>query len=458
MKRSKGFTLIELAMVLIIIGLLIGIGITVYKILIKQSKFKANKEVVQTACDAIKGYAQSHYLIPDNITSLGVKTTDPYNNPLVYKYDNNYTSNNLCTFNSTDFLEVKVYDENNSLIATKDNVVFAIYSKGENRNDDTNPDGDNILDIKPYGTNNFDDIVCYLDINTLRKDVCPTPLRISGDLPPAKEDTYYEAYIDVTGGVPPYNYNWGTLPCGLNYSNNKIYGTINCDTNSTDGTLSGCSKNETINITVEDSLVPPPAYSDSKTLTLTITAQPPAVVENSLPDGQEGISYSVSLHAIGGDGNYTWNISGLPSGLSASSNTISGIPAPGTAGTYSVKVELSSCSQTVVKYLPLVINPPTSSSGGGNTGCTFGNPITVENVGGVRYVRLGTISGSFCILSTTCVNFVSISLSSTNACFAAYRSRNCRNAEAAYSYNQAYSTDSNNNCIVNYNNGNLTDD
>ncbi|MFG1691470.1 putative Ig domain-containing protein [Gemmatimonadota bacterium] len=83
------------------------------------------------------------------------------------------------------------------------------------------------------------------------------------------------------------------------------------------------------------------------------------VTTPSLPDGQVGTSYSESLAATGGDGDYTWSISSgtLPGGLSLASSTgvISGTPT--TAGTSNFTVQVASGEgQTATKALSIQIS------------------------------------------------------------------------------------------------------
>jgi eukaryotic-like serine/threonine-protein kinase len=70
--------------------------------------------------------------------------------------------------------------------------------------------------------------------------------------------------------------------------------------------------------------------SVSQATTLTVTCSyPPLSLSGSLPNGNQGIQYSASVTATGGDGNYTWSATGLPEGLSIdpASGVISGDPA-----------------------------------------------------------------------------------------------------------------------------------
>ncbi|RKY18536.1 MAG: hypothetical protein DRP63_01965, partial [Planctomycetota bacterium] len=57
--------------------------------------------------------------------------------------------------------------------------------------------------------------------------------------------------------------------------------------------------------------------------------EPLAITTTSLPDATEGVAYSFTVQATGGDsGNYNWSISGQPPWLSINSSTgeLSGTP------------------------------------------------------------------------------------------------------------------------------------
>jgi eukaryotic-like serine/threonine-protein kinase len=83
----------------------------------------------------------------------------------------------------------------------------------------------------------------------------------------------------------------------------------------------------------------PATASDSISLAYTCSPQL-SVQTDGLPSGQEGSAYPAQdLSASGGDGTYTWSVSGLPSGLSLSGDTISGTPTE--AGSFPVTVKVT---------------------------------------------------------------------------------------------------------------------
>src|SRR5690349_2469703 len=89
--------------------------------------------------------------------------------------------------------------------------------------------------------------------------------------------------------------------------------------------------------------------------------------------GTVGTATSLTLHASGGSGTFSWSATGLPAGLSlnASSGVVSGTPS--TAGTSSVTVTATSGSQSGSATFSWTINP---SGGGGcaSPGQKLGNP------------------------------------------------------------------------------------
>jgi hypothetical protein len=88
--------------------------------------------------------------------------------------------------------------------------------------------------------------------------------------------------------------------------------------------------------------------------------------------GTVGTATSLTLHASGGTGTYTWSATGLPAGLSINSSTgvISGTPT--TAGTYTVTATATSGSQSGSTTFTWTINPV--GGGCGSPGQKLANP------------------------------------------------------------------------------------
>jgi prepilin-type N-terminal cleavage/methylation domain-containing protein len=106
----RGFTLIEVAIVMIILGLLLGLGAELLPMLVKQSKLKDNRMLVKEARTAIIGYALATGRLPyasANVNgsqtagrlsgylpwaTLGITGRDPYSTTLYYAIDSHLAS------------------------------------------------------------------------------------------------------------------------------------------------------------------------------------------------------------------------------------------------------------------------------------------------------------------------------------------------------------------------------
>ncbi len=134
----------------------------------------------------------------------------------------------------------------------------------------------------------------------------------------------YTGQIGATGGTPPYTFAVSGLPDGLSFANGSVSGTP---------TTAGQS---TVSVTVTDSA----KATATQSFPITIAAAGLTVTTGSLPDGTVNVAYSASLAASGGSGKYSWTVSGLPGGLSATpAGAISGTPT--TAGTFSVSATVT---------------------------------------------------------------------------------------------------------------------
>ena len=161
----KGFTLIEIAFVLVLIGILVGFGAQMLPMLVKQNRLKEDRELVKEAKNAIIGYAVATGSLPyasDDTNgkpsligslngylpwaTLGIRSKDAYQTTLSYAVDGHLTVAGSVT---------KVVL--NPLIATPPppsqnlytdftvptgsvRVAFVVISAGENRRIDTRND------------------------------------------------------------------------------------------------------------------------------------------------------------------------------------------------------------------------------------------------------------------------------------------------------------------------------
>jgi hypothetical protein len=128
----------------------------------------------------------------------------------------------------------------------------------------------------------------------------------------------YDTAIPATGGAPPLSLQHlsGSLPPGLALAGGRLTGTP---------TAAG-DYGFTLKVT--------DAQGRAATRTMQLTVRPPtplSVSTSSLPRGVIGEGYSASVAAAGGKPPYTWQITGLPTGLTSSTDgQITGTPtAPG---------------------------------------------------------------------------------------------------------------------------------
>lgn len=363
---KSGFSLVEIAIILVIVGLLAGMGAGLVGVLTKRAKLTETRETVKTAYESILGYAAANKKLPppNYLRCLGIKTTDSYTQSLLYYSVNSITgindfdancnrasspspNPNLCTTTGA-YLGV------NDKGTAKNNVAFIIFSIGENRCNETGTSPFVISETGAGGkcaTNadaEYDDVVMYVDINKLRDMVCTSFKITTETLPIGTEETAYpSSTLEATDGTTPYTWtiSSGSLPPGLSLSSDgKITGVPIADG----------SYNFTVKVEDSDS---PKKREATKGLTITINPNDPRITTEFLHYGTKGSSYTASLGATGGAGSYAWGLSSgpLPPGLTLSGSTISGNPT--TAGTYSFTIQITdSRGRTAQKTLSIAVN------------------------------------------------------------------------------------------------------
>ncbi|GBE00506.1 putative Ig domain protein [bacterium BMS3Abin07] len=385
---EKGFTLIELAIVLVVLGLLIGLGVALIGPLTKQIKYRKSRDIVNTAKAAAIGFAVSNRRLPTNaeLTTI-TRSSDAWTGALKYTPVGALTGANICCTNPV-LLTVNDRDGNNI-----NNVVFIIFSTGEDHTDDTTvgtPPPD--FNIRTYSTA-YDDIAEFVTIDELRSRMDCSSLEIKPkNLPEGVEDTSYSSQLEAQGGCAPYA-NWqvtgGTLPAGLALAAplGTITGTVNTSATPA-GTFGagGCPAVSASNFQaqVDDSLG---NTAPVQSFTINVFPQTLRITNMDLPSGTEGGSYSTTLFGAGGRNTYSWSISSgtLPPGLAlnGATGTISGTPA--IAGDYNFAVALSDTCNTTSKAFTITITAPASG------GC--GVPLSLSPSGGA--LAAGTVSTAY---------------------------------------------------------------
>ena len=443
MKKSGGLTLIELAIVLVVIGILLGLGAGLLSVLIKRLKYNESKEIINAGVEAIIGYAVSTGHLPHsaNLSSVVRSIKDSYGKDIAYVYDNDLADQNLtslCGLTSTN-LTVRVCSDA-SCTSSNDisNVAFILISGDGNYNNQThgtqNVTSPTTVNIYPFGAEvdnfqvagdddpdrveGYDDIVKWVALHEIQSaQGCETLTIISPPtLPPAVEDQPYTYQLKAKGGKPGYTWTLvsGSLG-GLNLSSDGlISGTVNLNSGLDTGELPSCTGTISFTAQVQDS----EGQTRTGNFTIPVRARDVEIITDSLPDAYEGTAYSASLSSIGGSGTYTYSlVSGsLPPGLTLDpGGQITGTP-PSDSGcsedVYSFSVRVSSCT-TYTRGFSIKVRDPDcgggGSGGGGGLSCTLSaNPSTV-NPGDSTILSWnitgGPADGTFTPSSGTCTSF-----------------------------------------------------
>ncbi len=372
---KRGLTLIEMAIVLVIIGLLVSVGAALIGPLTKRAKLTETREIVKNAYESIVGFAISNKRLPNQLSDLGIKSTDAYLNDLIYykAFTDTPPIYNLCT-------SVGTYMTLNDQDTNKTNVAFLLFSAGENRVNDTGTASPFTIQIP--GVSGYDDVILYVDIDTLRQKVCNVLRIVTESLPTATEETAYPpSALEATDGTMPYNWaiTSDALPPGLALTPGT--GVIS-GTPTSDG-----SYKFTIQVTDSDN----PQRTATKSLTITVNPNKPKITTEFLTYGAVGQSYpSSTLSASGGLTPYSWALAGgssLPPGLSLSSGgVISGIPT--SPGTFAFTVNVTDGrSRLVSKNLSIAIYPSgsstSSSSSSSSSSSTTSTSTSSSSSGGI---------------------------------------------------------------------------
>ena len=376
----NGFTLVELAIVLVIVGLLIGMGAGLIGPLTKRAKLIETRNTVKEVYETINGYAASNKRLPALLTDLSTKTMDSYKNNLLYYRVAALTASNLCTTRPPG----GIYFTVNDIGVAKTNVAFIILSRGENLCDQTGTASPfNISDtgvqaacIGGGGNRGYDDIVMYVDIRTLRQQICNTFQVVTDSLPSGTEEAAYSSTnLSATDGTPAYTWSVVGQSQGTNGCAGTNYPIASVNTGlclSTAGLISGppvLDGSYTFIVSVTDA----EARTATKSLSITINPNDPKITTEFLTYGKVSQAYpGTTMSATGGRSAYTWCVcqnalctvcntgaGRLPAGLTLNAGgVISGTPT--TAGTYSFTVRATDSAtpaRTASKTLSIAVNP-----------------------------------------------------------------------------------------------------
>ena len=173
-------------------------------------------------------------------------------------------------------------------------------------------------------------------------------------LPAATAGQAYSATLTAADGTAPYRWSVtaGSLPAGLslNPSTGAITGTpTGAGTGAITITATDSTVTASVGSTPGSTVLTPAPQQATASLTVTVNPNPFGIGTASLPSGTVNQPYTGALSVAGGTSPYVWSATGLPKGLSlnSASGVISGQPT--TAGTSTVKIQVSDSSTPALK-------------------------------------------------------------------------------------------------------------
>ena len=183
---EKGFTLIELAVVLVVLGILVGLGAGMLGALIKGIKYRESRDMLYRLSDSVLGKIYDTKAVPTNPFTFS-PSKDAFGNDLYYVY---VPITDVCSATSTTLKLCK----NGTANCTGD-VLYVVLAKGSNYNLQSNiPVGGTAVDgsnydvvVYDYGTSvdsysgdftrtePYDDIYDFRTLTEVKARVCPPP-------------------------------------------------------------------------------------------------------------------------------------------------------------------------------------------------------------------------------------------------------------------------------------------
>ena len=149
-KNAGGFTLVEMALTMVVLGVLIAIGAAMIGPMTKRARQVETTDILNGAVEAISGYANVNKRLPiwhNSHASPDIPQTneihyvlrnrnDAWGGPLFYRFANNpdLSSVDVCSVQSTNLAVTRCSDGSCSTPQITRDVAFIIYSRGANGN------------------------------------------------------------------------------------------------------------------------------------------------------------------------------------------------------------------------------------------------------------------------------------------------------------------------------------
>jgi len=250
---QKGFTLVEIAIVMVIIGILVSGGAAMVAPLTKLAKYRQSKDIVASAMISVTGFAALRGSLPTQAAfpSNVRKFNDGWDRPLQYLPDSGLTAGNLCGRGRAGLSVNICPDAACAGPTTIADVAFIIASGGGNFNMQTASVA-GAVKVYPVGlagiddyaadmdrADEYDDIVDWMTLGELRvKAGCNGPQLsiLNSVLPTGNAGASYSAEIFPEGGVPFLGnlYRWciqtttGSLPSWISVNPSATPVRTNC--------------------------------------------------------------------------------------------------------------------------------------------------------------------------------------------------------------------------------------
>ena len=187
MKKSA-FTLIELSIVLVIIGLLIGGSFKILKVMRERAQISQAKDDVQVAKQAVIGNAiiNENTLPKQDFFQKNLSPVKNNQHQIFYAYDTNLAATNICSFKETGLTVTKYKWKDDKSGEEKDkvieNVAFVIASESQNHNMQTALKDGNVKFHAPFykvddnttpinRVEGYDDIVAWVTLGQLKEEL-----------------------------------------------------------------------------------------------------------------------------------------------------------------------------------------------------------------------------------------------------------------------------------------------